>query len=156
LGDKLNILEVKNNALLLTPLKIFHLRSGDVLHAMKCSDEGFTGFGEAYFSTIEPGMIKGWKRHREMTLNLIVPFGTIRFIVLDDRNNNSKKPVFEQFVLSKKNYCRLTVPPMVWVGFQALGKTSSLLLNIADIPHSTEEIDQKNLNEFDFDWSLKK
>ena len=81
MGDKLNILEVNNNALLLTPLKIIPVPGGDVLHAMKYSDKGFTGFGEAYFSTIEPGIIKAWKRHRKMTLNLIVPFGAIRFTV---------------------------------------------------------------------------
>ena len=45
--------------------------SGDVLHALKESDRTFKRFGEAYFSTIICGQVKGWKRHRLMTLNLL-------------------------------------------------------------------------------------
>ena len=37
---------------LLTPLKRIHHPKGDVFHGMKKSDAGFSGFGEAYFSTI--------------------------------------------------------------------------------------------------------
>ena len=71
-----------------TPLKIIKLPTGNIMRVLKKNESKNWNFGEAYFSTIESGMIKGWKRHREMTLNLIVPFGTIRFTVLDDRNNN--------------------------------------------------------------------
>ena len=60
------------DGVLLTPLKVINVLEGDVLHGMKCSDTGYSGFGEAYFSTIEPGMVKAWKRHHKMTLNLIV------------------------------------------------------------------------------------
>ena len=53
-----------------TPLYIVDTEGGDVLHAMKSSDSGYSGFGEAYFSTVESNAIKGWKLHREMVMNL--------------------------------------------------------------------------------------
>ena len=60
---------------ILTPLnKICHPK-GDVFHGMKKSDVGFVGFGEAYFSTVNYTEIKGWNRHKRMTLNLVVPVG---------------------------------------------------------------------------------
>ena len=64
----------------LTPLRIIGVKGGDVLHAMKDTDDGFSGFGEAYFSSIEKGCIKGWKKHTNMTLNIVVPVGVIKFV----------------------------------------------------------------------------
>ena len=71
----------------ISPLKKIMVSGGDIFHAMKNSDKGYNGFGEAYFSNIEPKVIKAWKRHKEMTLNLIVPVGTIRFVIYDDRKD---------------------------------------------------------------------
>jgi hypothetical protein len=47
----------------LHPLKHITVPKGDIYHAMKSTDEGYCGFGEAYFSQIEQGQAKGWKRH---------------------------------------------------------------------------------------------
>ena len=135
-----------------TPLSIIDTKGGAVLHALKSSDHGFSGFGEAYFSTIEHNAIKGWKRHKEMVLNLIVPIGSVRFVLYDDRRNQLNQ--FQEIVLSLTGeYARLTVPPMVWVGFQGLDHQSSLVLNIASIEHSPEEIERKGLDEIKFNWS---
>ena len=114
-----------------TPLSIIDTKGGAVLHAIKRSDYGFSGFGEAYFSTIEHNAIKGWKRHKEMVLNLIVPIGSVRFILYDDRKNQINK--FQEVVLSLKGgYSRLTVPPMIWVGFQGLDIHPSIVLTRRD------------------------
>ena len=45
---------------LLTPLKQIYHPKGNVFHGMKKSDPGFSGFGEAYFSTINFGDTKIW------------------------------------------------------------------------------------------------
>ena len=45
------------------PLKHIVVPKGDIYHALKSTDEGYVGFGEAYFSQIEHGAAKGWKRH---------------------------------------------------------------------------------------------
>ena len=68
----------------LTPLKQIYNPKGNIFHAMKKNDDGFDGFGEAYFSTVRKDDIKGWKKHTKMTLNLIVPVGTIEFVVYDE------------------------------------------------------------------------
>ena len=75
----------------LTPLKKITHPKGDIFHAMKASDDGFFGFGEAYFSTVNQGEVKGWKKHTEMTLNLVVVTGEIKFVVYDDNSFYSVK-----------------------------------------------------------------
>lgn len=140
----------------LSSLKHIVVPGGDVYHAMKNGDPGYDGFGEAYFSTIEVDAIKAWKRHNTMTLNLVVPIGTIRFVIYDDREDSPSHGQFQEVTLSQKNYFRLTVPPMVWMGFQCVGTATAMLLNIASIPHDPKENDKKKIEEIKFDWSLDK
>lgn len=136
----------------ITPLRIIDVPGGDVLHAMKCSDLGFSGFGEAYFSTVSPGVVKAWKRHRRMALNLVVPVGHIRFVIYDDRPQSPTIHRLQQVTLGRDHYCRLTVPPMVWMGFQGVDAEASMLLNVTDIEHDSGEMDRKEMNEIKFDW----
>jgi dTDP-4-dehydrorhamnose 3,5-epimerase len=138
------------NGVLITPLNIIQVNEGDVFHGIKSSDKGYFGFGEAYFSSIKSGQTKGWKRHQNMTLNIIVPSGEIQFVMFDDRNNSEGR--FQDIVLSLKNYCRLTIPPMVWMAFKGLSDENSLLLNVASIPHDPTESEVKKLDEIKYTW----
>jgi dTDP-4-dehydrorhamnose 3,5-epimerase len=127
------------------------LGGGVIMHAMKESSVGYTGFGEAYFSQVDKGAIKAWKRHKKMTLNLVVPVGEIRFVLFDDREISNAQ--FQEVVISKGDYCRLTVPPMIWMGFQGLLDGGSMLLNIANIEHDPNEVDRKEIDKINYDWS---
>jgi len=139
---------------IVTPLSVIETKGGDVLHGLKQSEQGYTSFGEAYFSMIDYGVIKGWKRHKEMILNLVIPLGSVRFILYEDRSNFGCYKEFQEIVISRTdNYCRLTVPPMVWMAFQGVDANTSMLLNIASMEHSQEEVDRKELHEIEFDWS---
>ena len=109
------------DGVILTSLKQIHNQKGDVFHAMKKSDNGFDGFGEAYFSTINKNDIKGWKKHTEMTLNLVVPVGEIEFVIFDDVVND-----FLNVRLSQNNYHRLTVRPNLWMAFKGIGDNNML------------------------------
>jgi len=140
------------DGVLVSPQTVVDVPGGDIYHAMKSSAPGYNGFGEAYFSTIESNVIKAWKRHREMTLNLLVPCGAIRFIIFDDRANSISAGIFQVVTLSLQNYCRLTVPPGLWMGFQGVSVETSLLLNIANIEHDVEEVDRIEVNKIKFEW----
>ena len=118
----------------LTPLKqIFHPQ-GDVYHAMKASDTGFAGFGEAYFTTVHRGETKGWKLHTRMQMNLIVTVGAVRFYVYDGATGMTT-----QYVLGSQNYARLTVPPGYWMAFSGLDHELNMVCNLASIEHDPAE-----------------
>ena len=136
---------------LITKLDVIDTPGGNVMHAMKESNVGYSGFGEAYFSQVDRGTIKAWKRHKKMTLNLVVPVGEIRFVLFDDREVSNTQ--FQEVIISRDNYCRLTVPPMIWMGFQGLLYDESTLLNIADIEHNPNEFDRINIEDIEFNWS---
>ncbi len=136
----------------LSERKIFDGPSGSVLHALRSSDESFVGFGEAYFSTVKRGSIKGWKRHHKMTLNLFVPVGEVRFVTFDDRSVNKENHEVLSFCLSRKNYYCLTVPPLVWFAFQGLAESENLVMNVANIMHDPSEVEQRDLSDIPFEW----
>lgn len=134
------------DGVILTPLKQIHHPKGDIFHAMKKSDEGFDGFGEAYFSTINQDDIKGWKKHTKMTLNLVVPVGEIKFVVYDEETKE-----FFSVKLSQNNYQRLTVKPNLWMAFQGVGEYN-MLLNLASIEHNPNEAINIDLSEINYEW----
>jgi len=127
------------NGIIITPLRIISDERGKILHALKKSESTFSSFGEAYFSTVEYGCFKGWKRHKEMVLNLVVPSGAIKFYVVDERDFLFTKSI----ILSIENYSRLTIPPGVWLGFEGIEKGLNMLLNIASIQHEPAESENR-------------
>ena len=127
----------------ITPISIIQNPKGDIYHGLKANEISFECFGEAYFSTILENVVKGWKFHKLMTLNLVVPVGKIQFYL---KSENEK--IYETLILGKEKYARLTVPPRVWLAFKGLAKSPNLLLNIASIPHDPDEVLTKSLESF--------
>ena len=134
------------DGVILTPLKKIYNQEGDIFHAMKKNDDGFDGFGEAYFSTINKGSVKGWKKHTKMTLNIIVPVGTIKFAVFNEINGE-----FFSAVLSKENYQRLTVKSGYWLAFKGVDE-NNILLNLASLEHDPEEAINIEFNQINYEW----
>jgi dTDP-4-dehydrorhamnose 3,5-epimerase len=143
------------DGVIITPLKEIEHPKGNILHIIKRNDPGYVEFGEVYFSTIITGLVKAWKRHSRMTLNLVCPIGAIRFVLYDNRPGSNTFNTFQELVLSReKNYVRLTIPPGIWMGFEGISENESLLLNFADIQHDPAE--QENIpvekSPIIFDW----
>ena len=134
------------DGVILTPLKKIHHPKGDIYHAMKKSDRGYNGFGEVYFSNINKNDIKGWKKHLQMTLNIIVPIGEIKFVVYDIKTNE-----FFSEIISSSNYQRLTISPGLWVAFQGM-QNENILLNIASTEHDPSEAENLTLDQIEYAW----
>ncbi len=128
-------------------LRIIPHPQGDIMHGIKSSDVGYSSFGEAYFSSVHHGEVKGWKMHTKMRLNLIVPIGEIKFVAYHE-----PKDTFFEIILSRSNYKRLSVEPGIWLAFQGVGQNENMLLNIASIPHDPTEAESKPLEAINYQW----
>ena len=133
-----------------TPLQQISTHGGDVWHALKSTEKSFDGFGEAYFSWVELNSIKAWKQHLRMTMNLVVPIGTVRFVFCD-----LLRHTFREEQIGASNYSRITVPPKIWFGFQGISAKTSLVLNVANLPHDPAEVERKMKEEIYFNWREK-
>jgi len=122
---------------------------GAVYHMLRADDPNFQGFGEIYFSIINPGIVKGWKRHRKMVMNLTVPKGKLRLVLADHRIGTSTEGVVQEIVLGEeqKIYSLVTVPAMVWSGFKCLSATPTVLANCSSILHDSAEAEGLKLDD---------
>ena len=128
-------------------LKKIPTEGGDVLHFLKNGDEGYKRFGEIYFSQINHGKVKAWKKHLKMTLNLVVPVGNVRFVFY-----LPNKDVFRVEEIGSANYSRIIVPPGIWFGFKGISKYQSLISNLANIKHNSKETVKVEKNFFSYRW----
>ena len=134
----------------ITKLKQIFDERGKVMHMLRNDSDIFKKFGEIYFSTSYPGVVKAWHRHKEMTLNIIVPVGSIQFNFIDLRKNSKTFKERFELLLSEEHYSRVTVPPKICFGFKGIGDGINMLANITNTPHDENESETKDLKEFNF------
>lgn len=138
-------------------LKQFHDERGKVMHMLKSTDDHFIKFGEIYFSCTYPGVVKGWHKHKEMTLNYSVISGEVKVVLYDDRSESPTKDTIQEIFMSTEDHSLLIVPPNVWNGFKGVGTDVSIVANCATIPHSPDEIKRLpfDSNQIPYDWKIK-
>ena len=130
---------------------------GSVMHMLRESDPWFTRFGEIYFSTVYPGVVKAWHLHKHMILNYAVPHGSIKLTLYDDREGSRTRGEVQEIFLGDQNYVLVQVPAQVWNGFKGLGVAPSVVAKCASIPHDPQEIVRldPHRNDLPYDWSRK-
>lgn len=116
-----------------TPLKKIPDDRGSVCHFLRRNDPEFNRFGEIYFSTCYPGVVKGWHKHEKMELNYCVIKGMIKLVITDGNE-------FKEIYMGDKNYCRVKIPPGLWNGFKNIGTEEAIVANCATEPYSDDDI----------------
>lgn len=131
---------------------------GTIMHMLKKSDPEYKSFGEIYFSTVYPGVVKGWHLHRKMTLHYAVISGMIKLVLYDDRKKSKTQGQLQELYIGDQNYCLVCIPPDVWNGFMGVGTEPSIVANCTDIPHDSKEIlrmDPLKNDIIDYDWNVR-
>jgi len=120
------------------PLSQFEDERGKVMHMLRSDSEIFDQFGEVYFSYVNPGMVKAWKRHQLMTQLLTVPYGQVDFVLFDDRKASGTFGKTQQVHIGDREHQLLKIPQLIWYGFKGMASHRSLIVNCADLPHDPE------------------
>jgi dTDP-4-dehydrorhamnose 3,5-epimerase len=141
-------------------VEIFQLRQiiderGSVMHMLRADAPHFQGFGEIYFSTVNPGAIKGWHIHNQMTLNYAVPHGQVKIVLYDEREGSPTRGELVELFVGAGNYVLVRIPPGVWNGVKGLGQSPSIVANCASHPHDPAEIDRLDpfSDRIPYDWA---
>lgn len=124
------------------PLRHLSDGRGSVLQMLKETDPHYLRFGEIYFSTVYPGIVKAWKNHKRITVNYACVFGRIKLALYDGRASSGTRGVLMERFLGPEEYFLIVVPPGVWNGFQGMSDPLSILANCATGPHDPTEFDR--------------
>jgi len=125
------------------PLTVIADERGAVLHMLRADAPHFEQFGEVYFSVVNPGAVKAWRRHRSAVMNLAVPVGDVVVAIYDDRGDSPARGVAMDIPTGQSDYCLITIPAGVWSGFMCIGVEPAIVANCATLPHDPAEIDRR-------------
>jgi dTDP-4-dehydrorhamnose 3,5-epimerase len=131
---------------------------GKIMKMQEASDPEFRGFGEVYFSTVYPEVVKGWHMHPYTWLNYCVVHGMIKLVLFDDRPESPTRGEVQEIYMGDDNYCLVQIPPAVWNGFKCVGEFESILCDLADRVHAddvAEFLAPHDNGVIPYDWSRK-
>lgn len=139
------------------PLRQIPDDRGTVYHMLKATDPHFVQFGEIYFSTVYPGVVKAWKLHHRVTVNYACILGRIKLVLYDERSSSPTRDVLMEVFLGPDHYCLVVIPPEVWNGFQGMSQPMAIVANCATEPHDPSEFDRLDPvdSHIPYKWSQK-
>jgi len=140
----------------ITPLKQIKDSRGKIMHMLRSDSSIFKSFGEIYFSTVNPKIIKAWHLHKEATLNYVCLKGKVELALFDDRKESKTNGQYQKIFLSPNDYFLVTIPPFIWNGFKGLDQNESFIANCLDQPHDENEMVRKNPEDryFSYKWEI--
>lgn len=148
------------NGVLLENLPVLAASGGAVLKMLIRDDpllpDLSAGFGELYFSEVNPGVVRAWKCHKQQAQRFTVPAGLLKLGFFDARENSPTRGIGFSILLGRPDHYRLlAIPPGVWYGFEGLAALPSLICNFATLPHDPAEIQRAPVSGPDApaDWS---
>lgn len=139
------------------PLKRIPDERGTIYHMLRNDDPHFIQFGEIYFSTIYPGVVKGWHKHREMTLNYACIFGRIKLVLYDDREDSPTRGKIMEIFLGSDNYSLVIIPPLIWNGQKGMSHPYAIVANCCTHSHDpsrSERLDPLASN-IPYNWRVR-
>jgi len=131
-------------------------RLGEILRS---DSDLFTKFGQVYFTTAYPGVVKAWHYHKIQTDHFFCIKGMTKLVLYDSREKSSTKGLVNEFFIGEHNPVLVVIPPMVYHGFKAISEEESFMINVPTELYNYEKPDEYRLDahsaEVPYDWSRK-
>ncbi|MBC8167265.1 MAG: dTDP-4-dehydrorhamnose 3,5-epimerase family protein [Bryobacteraceae bacterium] len=145
------------DGVLITPLKKVVNPRGHLTEVQRADDQHFPGFGQAYVTMTNPGVVKAWYRHHKQIDQIALIKGSLLLVLFDSRGESSTSQALAEIRTSDDSPLLVQIPTGIWHGFQALGSESVLLLHLNTIPFNFDHIDEDRIADDDsripYRWS---
>lgn len=133
--------EAQIDGVAFVPLRRIPDERGTIFHMLRRTDPHFIEFGEIYFTSVYRGVVKGWHRHRDMSLNYACIAGRIKLVLYDDRPDSPTRGALLERFLGPDDYSLAIIPPGIWTGFKGM-TDEALVANCATHPHDPSLTDR--------------
>lgn len=139
-------------------LRVIPDERGWLMEIMRRDDEIFKDFGQVYLTTAYPDVVKAWHYHKLQTDNFTCIKGTMKVALYDDRKESSTFGDVNEFFIGDRNPMLISVPPLVYHGFKAVGDETAYFLSIPTHAYNYHEPDEYRLppdtKAIPYDWIL--
>ena len=100
-------------------------------------------FGQAYVTTVLPGVVKGWHRHARQCDRMTGLRGETLLVLVDGREGSTTRGERLELVLGERHPRLVLIPPGVWHGLKAIGAGESMVLNLPTLPFDADDPDEE-------------
>lgn len=139
-------------------LKIISDERGWLMEILRCDDIFFNKFGQVYLTTAYPGVVKAWHFHKIQTDNITCIYGEMKVALYDSRKDSSTYKEVNEFFIGIKNPILISIPPLVYHGFKAIGLEMAYFLSIPTEAYNYEQPDEYRLppdtKDIPYNWIL--
>ena len=139
-------------------LRVISDERGWLLEILRSDDEIFKKFGQVYLTTAYPDVVKAWHMHKIQTDNFTCIHGMMKVVLYDDRKDSRTYREINEFYIGEKNPMLISVPPLVYHGFKAVGTETAYFLSVPTEKYNYEEPDEFRLppdtEKIPYDWIL--
>jgi dTDP-4-dehydrorhamnose 3,5-epimerase len=140
-------------------LKVIPDERGRLTEILRADDPEFKKFGQVYYTTAYPWVVKAWHYHKIQTDYFFCIKGMTKLVIYDSRRESPTFGLINEFIIGEHNPTLVVIPPLVYHGFKAIGETESLMINIPTEPYNHGTPDEYRLDahtkEIPYDWARK-
>ena len=140
-------------------LKVIPDERGRLMEMLRCDDDFFTKFGQAYMTAAYPGVVKGWHYHKIQADNMTIIKGMMKVVLYDDRKNSKTYKEVNEFFVGEHNPALIHIPAGVMHGFKCISEAEAICINIPTEPYNYEKPDEYRIDphskEIPYDWTRK-
>jgi len=126
---------------------------------MRADDPWFEKFGQVYFTTTYPGVVKAWHYHRLQTDHFYCLRGAIKLGLYDARKESPTCGEVNEIYLSEHLPGLVRIPPGVYHGWMCVSATESCVINLTTECYHYEKPDEHRAdphdNDIPYDWARR-
>ncbi len=104
-----------------------------------------TGLVFAYFTTVRPGVVKGWGMHLEHEDRYFILYGDLEVVLYDDRPDSPTREMVAKVYLSEHERRLMNIPPGIWHADRNVGSGDATLINFPTKPYDHQNPDKYRL-----------
>ena len=141
------------------PAKVFPDERGRLGEILRADDQFFEKFGQVYFTTTYPGVVKAWHWHKKQTDHFYVVKGTVKVALYDGRSDSKTKGCVNQLYLGEHCPAVLKIPPGVCHGWMCTSQEEAYIINTTTEVYNYSQPDEFRIhphdNDIPYDWMRK-
>jgi dTDP-4-dehydrorhamnose 3,5-epimerase len=126
---------------------------------MRSDDPWFEKFGQTYFTTTYPGVVKAWHYHRRQTDHFCVIRGTVKIGLYDARDDSPTHGTVHEIYLGEHSPGLVRIPPGIYHGWMCVGCEEAIIVNVVSEAYNHAQPDEFRThphdNDIPYDWTRR-
>ncbi len=140
-------------------LKVNVDERGRLAEILRSDDDIFKNFGQAYFTTAYPGVVKAWHFHKLQEDYFFCIKGMVKLVLYDARKESPTFKMLNEFFIGEHNPALIVIPSHVYHGFKVISVEEAIMINVPTKAYNRDNPDEFRLDahtdQIPYDWSRK-